>query len=71
MKKLLALLALSSGAVLFVGCETTGDPNAGGIFWSERKAQQRLADREQRLDDIDHDTSRVKRRNRRMENQLR
>jgi hypothetical protein len=36
-------LALSS-------CETTGDPSTGGIFWSENKAQDRLADRQYQLE---------------------
>lgn len=36
-----AMVAL---AAAFCGCETTGDPNSGGIFWSETKARQRLAE---------------------------
>jgi len=38
-----ASLALSS-------CATTGDPSTGGIFWSENKAQDRLADRQNQLE---------------------
>lgn len=52
-----ALLALPVMAVLN-SCETTGDPTAGGIFWSEKKAQQRLADRQDRLDTLNEDTRR-------------
>lgn len=70
MKKLLALCLTGLGAGLLSGCETTGDPNSGGIFWSEEKAKQRLYEREQRLDDIESDTARVNKRNRRMERQL-
>src|SRR3954447_17448691 len=37
-------LFLSAATVItFSGCETTGDPRAGGIFWSETKARQRIA----------------------------
>jgi len=32
------------------GCQTTGDPNQGGLFgWSEKKAQERQAEREETL----------------------
>jgi predicted nuclease with TOPRIM domain len=35
-------LVLSLIALGFTGCQTTGDPNQGGLFgWSEKKAQQR------------------------------
>lgn len=47
-----ALVSLSS-----VSCETTGDPTTGGIFWSEAKAQDRLAERQQRLEHIERKTS--------------
>lgn len=41
MNKHIAVLAITSGALLS-GCATTGDPNAGGLFnWSESKAKQR------------------------------
>jgi len=48
-----ALYLIAPAAALCLGaCETTGDPNAGGLFgWSETKAQQRLADRETTLAD--------------------
>jgi chromosome segregation ATPase len=36
--------------VLLSGCETTGDPRSGGLFWSETKAQARLAGRTQELE---------------------
>jgi chromosome segregation ATPase len=37
----LAMVLLPLG---FAGCESTGDPRQGGIFWSEAKARERLAD---------------------------
>ncbi len=69
--KLLLLLALTaSGCLLFTGCETTGDPNRGGIFWSEDKAKQRIRAREEHLNDVESDTARVNRNNRRLERRL-
>jgi len=66
--KTLSLLLLSGFALIAsTGCETTGDPNSGGIFWSERKAQDRLAERERRLGRVEGDTARVVRSNDRME----
>ena len=43
------LLAGTTVIVLLSGCETTGDPRSGGLFWSEKKAQDRLAGRTQEL----------------------
>lgn len=45
MKALTSSLLLGCVAALLAGCETTGDPRSGGIFWSEEKGQQRLAER--------------------------
>ena len=70
MKKLFLLCLASAGSLLTTGCETTGDPNSGGIFWSEDKAKQRIAARQQHLNDVEDDTARVNRRNRRLEQQL-
>ncbi len=70
MKKLLLLCLAGIGSLVLPGCETTGDPNSGGIFWSESKAKQRLAAREARLNAIEGDTASVRRRNRRLEQQL-
>ena len=65
------LLALIAGlGFSLTGCETTGDPTQGGIFWSESKAQDRLRQREDTLDQIHSDTSRVKHRNRELEQQV-
>jgi chromosome segregation ATPase len=39
----LHFFVLSVVMVTFCNCEMTGDPREGGIFWSENKANQRLA----------------------------
>lgn len=53
-----------SAILLFSGCETTGDPHQGGIFWSEDKAQQRLDQKRRELNRIESDTERVEQENR-------
>lgn len=70
MKKILVLCLAAVGSIVLPGCETTGDPNSGGIFWSETKAKQRIYDRQQHLNEVEDDTARVNRRNRRMEQRL-
>ncbi len=67
MRTLGTLLLVASVVVALTGCETTGDPNQGGIFWSERKAQGRLEERHNTLDRIEGDTRRVERSNDRLE----
>jgi hypothetical protein len=58
-------LALAfSAMVVFAGCETTGDPHHGGIFWSEEKAQERLDQKRRDLRRIESDTSRIEEENR-------
>ena len=47
--------------LLLASCETTGDPSTGGIFWSERKAQGRLAERQNRLEHIEKQTNQTNR----------
>jgi len=70
MKHLLLLAIVAPGSFLLTGCETTGDPNRGGIFWSEDKAKQRIYAREDHLNEVESDTARVNRRNRRLERRL-
>ena len=70
MKTLFLLTILGGSSLLLTGCETTGDPNSGGIFWSEDKAKQRIAARQDHLNDVEDDTARVNRRNRRLEKKL-
>ena len=56
MKSSIVTLALSAGvlacAFASISCETTGNPREGGIFWSEKKAQDRLDERQSHLDNI-------------------
>jgi hypothetical protein len=70
MKKLLLFCLTAAGGIVLPGCETTGDPNRGGIFWSESKAKERIAAREAHLNAVESETARLHRRNRRMERQL-
>lgn len=70
MKKTLLLALSALAGITLPGCETTGDPNRGGIFWSEDKAKQRIYDRQQHLNEVESDTARVNRRNRRLERRL-
>jgi hypothetical protein len=51
-------------ALVFSGCETTGDPHHGGIFWSEEKAQQRLDQKRHELHRVESDTERIEEENR-------
>jgi hypothetical protein len=53
-----------SALLLLSGCETTGDPHHGGIFWSEDKAQKRLNQKQRDLRRIESDTERVEEENR-------
>lgn len=67
----LLLLAAALPLVL-TSCETTGDPNQGGLFgWSQSKADQRLDDRRAELSSLRSDTSRQRSRSSSMESQLR
>jgi hypothetical protein len=58
------LAAAFSAMVVLCGCETTGDPHKGGIFWSEDKAKQRLEEKRQQLRKIEADTNRIEQENR-------
>lgn len=63
MKSTISSLALSAGvlacAFASVSCDVTGNPREGGIFWSEKKAQQRLDDRQNHLNSINDETRKV------------
>jgi len=61
MKSTLQFFAVLSIGLLCMSCETTGDPSAGGIFWSERKAQDRLAERQGQLENIERQTATTQR----------
>jgi hypothetical protein len=65
MRRLAIAFAVMVG---FSGCETTGDPRHGGIFWSEDKAQQRLDQKRRELRRIESDTDRIEQENRELKN---
>jgi heat shock protein HslJ len=46
------LLLMVTVTLLLPSCQTTGDPSTGGIFWSEKKAQQRVQEKQSELDRI-------------------
>lgn len=48
-----SIAACLAWPLLASSCQTTGDPSSGGIFWSERKAQQRIDERQDKLGRID------------------
>lgn len=68
-RKFLPLSALGGLIICLgtTGCETTGDPNRGGIFWSETKAQDRLHARQQELNALNRGTAAVDAENRRLQ----
>lgn len=45
-----------AASMILSSCQTTGDPSTGGIFWSEKKAQQRLQDRQTELNAVEQKT---------------
>lgn len=50
------LLLTLAACALLNSCETTGDPNRGGLFgWSQGKANDRLDVREERLNDLERE----------------
>ncbi|MFQ3577654.1 MAG: hypothetical protein SNJ52_01410 [Verrucomicrobiia bacterium] len=66
----LLLVPIAATTIFLTGCEVTGDPTQGGIFWSEGMAQQRLLAREQELGRIESNTAYQQRRARQLERQL-
>ena len=56
---------------LLCSCETTGDPNQGGLFgWSSSKADQRLEQKQATLNALESDTSSQRRRSTHMQSQI-
>jgi len=49
-----------AGPLVVAACQTTGDPSTGGIFWSQRKAQERLDERQANLNRIDEQAAQAK-----------
>ena len=48
------ILSTLTASLLLTSCETTGDPNQGGLFgWSQGQANQRIVAREQHLSDLE------------------
>ncbi len=62
MKSIIKFILPLSIAPFMISCETTGDPSTGGIFWSENKAQDRLAERQGRLESLERQTATTNRR---------
>ena len=54
------VLTLASAALSLVSCSTNGDPNTGGIFWNEDRAQDRLAEREDKISSLEQRTRAAK-----------
>lgn len=66
-----AILALACASTLAcTSCATTGDPSTGGIFWSENKAQDRLAERQNKLEKVEHQTGRTNRKSAESQRQI-
>ncbi|MEI6175403.1 MAG: hypothetical protein WCS43_00810 [Verrucomicrobiota bacterium] len=67
----LATLGFASlSTVLLSSCDVTGDPSRGGIFWSENKAQGRLAERQDKLEHIEKQTGRTQRKSAETQRQI-
>jgi hypothetical protein len=60
MKSAAVALTLTSSALSLVSCSTNGDPNTGGIFWNENRAQDRLAEREDKISSLENRTRAAK-----------
>ena len=56
MKSATVALILSSTALSLVSCSTNGDPKTGGLFWNENRAQDRLAEREDKINNLEKRT---------------
>jgi hypothetical protein len=66
-----AILASASAAALAcTSCATTGNPREGGIFWSESKAQDRLAERQATLEDTERRTQSTQRKSAETQRQI-
>ena len=54
MKSAAVALTLASTALSLVSCSTNGDPNTGGLFWNENRAQDRLAERQDKINSLEN-----------------
>ncbi len=67
---ILSLAAIGS-ALLLTSCETTGDPNAGGLFgWSQSKANYRQAELQHRLSEAENENAYQRGRSSALESEL-
>lgn len=66
----LILASASVATLACTSCATTGDPSTGGIFWSENKAQDRLAERQGRLEQIERQTGKTQRKSAETQRQI-
>lgn len=63
MKKLILAVSFVAAAVVNTGCELTGDPTQGGIFWSPSKAAERQEQLRQELNAREQELQELNRRN--------
>ncbi|MBR3925906.1 MAG: hypothetical protein IKJ58_03995 [Akkermansia sp.] len=63
MKKLILAVSLLAAAFVNTGCELTGDPSQGGIFWSPTKAAERQEQLRQELNAREQELQELNRRN--------
>ena len=55
MSPIARLCGLLTASLLLAACKTTGDPRQGGLFgWSEAKARDRQAERQERVTEGEH-----------------
>ena len=66
----LILASASAATLACTSCATTGDPSTGGIFWSENKAQDRLAERQGKLEQIERQTGQTQRKSAETQRQI-
>ena len=65
------ILASAGAATLAcTSCATTGNPREGGIFWSENKAQDRLAERQYKLEETERRTDSTQRKSAETQRQI-
>ncbi len=54
---------------LLTACAATGDPNSGGIFWSEKKNQERVEEKEREATQLEQGNNELKSEKRTLEKQ--
>ena len=61
--RLTCLLPLVAASISLSSCSGNGDPQKGGIFWSEEAAKDRLKYKRQALESLEDETMRIHRQN--------